>query len=138
MNCQNATSANTLTPLQIAGLPVPSKSLATMPGPCTVGKGVNILVNATSIGLFPEVNAMPPVNLEHARPDLLVCDVVPNPPDTRLIQAARARGLKTINGLSMLVYQGSIGFEMWTGHKAPEDVMKRALRDALGIGDERG
>lgn len=93
----------------------------------------DILVNATSIGLFPDVRAMPPIDLNDARPDLLVCDVVPNPPETRLIQAARSRGLKTLTGLPMLVYQGAIGFEMWTGQQAPERVMKEALEKAFGL-----
>jgi shikimate dehydrogenase len=94
---------------------------------------VNILVNATSIGLFPNVDAMPDVSLAVARPDLLVCDVVPNPPETRLIQSARAQGLKVLTGLAMLVYQGAIGFEMWTGHTAPEAVMKDALAQAFRV-----
>jgi shikimate dehydrogenase len=94
---------------------------------------VDILVNATSIGLFPDVDAMPDVSLAAARPDLLVCDVVPYPPETRLIQSARAQGLKVLTGLAMLVYQGAIGFEMWTRHTAPEAVMKDALAQAFGI-----
>ena len=65
--------------------------------------------------------------------EMLVCDVVFNPPETRLIQAARERGLPVLDGLAMLVYQGVIGFELWTGRKAPEAVMKDALRRALGV-----
>jgi shikimate 5-dehydrogenase len=93
---------------------------------------VDILVNATSIGLYPDTGAMPDIALESARPDLLVCDVVPNPPETRLIQVARASSLKTLTGLAMLVYQGAIAFEMWTGQMAPEAVMKQALQKAFG------
>src|SRR5262245_33315126 len=85
-----------------------------------IAPDVDILVNATSIGLFPNTQATPDVSLKNAQRELLVCDVVPNPPETRLIQAARALGLKTLTGLPMLVYQGAIGFEMWTGRKAPE------------------
>ncbi|HVO43039.1 MAG TPA: shikimate dehydrogenase, partial [Aggregatilineales bacterium] len=55
---------------------------------------VDILVNATSIGLYPDVEVMPDVSLDNARPDLLVCDVVPNPPETRLVQTARAKGVR--------------------------------------------
>ncbi len=94
---------------------------------------VDLLVNATSIGLYPHVDDMPDVNLERAKPDLLVCDVVFNPVETRLLRAARERGLPTLDGLSMLVYQGVIGFELWTGRDAPEAVMKAALKEALGI-----
>lgn len=100
-------------------------------GPYAVSRETDILVNATSIGLFPDVEAMPEVELSAVRPDLLVCDVVPNPPETRLVKTARARGLKVLTGLPMLVYQGAIGFEMWTGQKAPEAVMTAALEKAF-------
>jgi shikimate dehydrogenase len=93
----------------------------------------DLLVNATSIGLYPDIDAMPPVDLREARRELLVCDAVFNPPETRLLAAARQRGLATLDGLSMLVYQGVIGFQLWTGQDAPEDVMKSALRAALGV-----
>lgn len=101
--------------------------------PYRVTGEVDVLVNATSIGLYPDVEAMPEVVLDGAQPDLLVCDVVPNPPETRLIQLARSKKLKVLNGLSMLVYQGTIGFEMWTGQHAPEAVMKEALRQAFSV-----
>ncbi|MCL4237066.1 MAG: shikimate dehydrogenase [Anaerolineae bacterium] len=93
----------------------------------------DILVQATSIGLYPDVDGMPAVSLDDAPAHMLVSDVVFNPPETRLLAAARARGLPVLDGLSMLVYQGAIGFEMWTGEKAPEAVMKQALRAALGV-----
>lgn len=102
-------------------------------GPYTVPEDADLLVNATSIGLYPDVDAMPPVDLRGARSSLLVCDVVFNPPETRLLAAARTRGLRVLDGLAMLVYQGVIGFELWTGRKAPEAVMTRALRTALEI-----
>jgi shikimate dehydrogenase len=102
-------------------------------GKYRVTPGVDILVNATSIGLFPDVNARPDVALDDARPDLLVCDVVPNPPETHLIQTARARGFRALNGLAMLVFQGTIAFEMWTGRQAPEAAMKAALERAFGV-----
>ncbi len=98
-----------------------------------VAKETDILVNATSIGLYPQVTEMPPVAFDSARPDLLVCDVVPNPPETRLISTARQHGFRVLNGLSMLVYQGAIGFEMWTGIKPDEAAMKHALSSAFGV-----
>jgi shikimate dehydrogenase len=97
-----------------------------------VGRDADVLVNATSIGLYPEVDVAPPVDLRGVRPDLLVCDVVPNPPQTCLVRTAQSFGLRTLTGLPMLVYQGAIGFEMWTGQKAPEAVMKAALERAFG------
>jgi shikimate dehydrogenase len=93
----------------------------------------DVLVNATSVGLYPDVDSMPAVDLTRARPGMLVCDVVFNPPETPLLRTARERGMPVLDGLLMLVYQGAIGFELWTGQKAPEAVMKAALRQALGI-----
>ena len=98
-----------------------------------VPEDAGLLVNATSIGLYPDVDAMPPVDLSAAQPELLVCDAVFNPPETRLLAAARRRGLAVLDGLSMLVYQGVIGFQLWTGQDPPVEVMKQALREALGI-----
>jgi shikimate dehydrogenase len=102
-------------------------------GVFAVPAAADVLVNATSIGLYPDIEAMPPVDLTAARPGLLVSDAVPNPPETRLIAAARRLSLPTLDGLSMLVYQGTIGFRLWTGLEAPADVMKQALAEALGV-----
>ena len=98
-----------------------------------LGGQTEMLVNATSIGLYPDCEAMPQVELRGAAAGMLVCDVVFNPPETPLLRAARRLGLSALEGLAMLVYQGVIGFELWTGQKAPEAVMKTALRTALGV-----
>ena len=92
-----------------------------------------LLVNATSIGLYPDVDAMPDIDLAEASGGMLVADAVFNPPETKLLAAARSRGLATLDGLSMLVYQGVIAFEMWTGQRADEKAMKTALRGALDV-----
>lgn len=89
----------------------------------------DLLINATSLGLYPNVDWMPDVDLSRAR--CLVADAVFNPPLTKFLAAAQARGLRTLDGLTMLVYQGVIGFEMWTGVKPDEGVMKRTLLDAM-------
>ncbi|MDN5213055.1 shikimate dehydrogenase [Fulvivirgaceae bacterium BMA12] len=94
--------------------------------------GTDILVNATSIGLFPHVEAFPDIDYNHLTAATIVCDVIPNPPDTIFLQEARKKGCETINGLGMLVYQGTIGFKMWTGADASADVMKAALTKAFG------
>jgi shikimate dehydrogenase len=96
-----------------------------------VAPDVDILVQATSVGLFPHHDAMPAVDLGQAKLALLVADAVFNPAETRLLALARLRGFPTLDGLSMLVYQGVIGFEMWTGRPAPEAVMKAALAAEL-------
>jgi shikimate dehydrogenase len=93
--------------------------------------GTDILVNATSIGLFPGIEAVPNVDLSTIRPGMVVCDVIPNPPRTRFLALAAERGATTLDGLGMLVYQGAIAFTMWTGRDAPTDVMHRALREVF-------
>ncbi len=102
-------------------------------GTYAVPEWCDVFVNATSIGLFPDVEAMPDVNFAAASNKMLVADAVFNPPETRLLATAKARGLATLDGLSMLVYQGVIAFEMWTGKSPDERAMKSALREALGV-----
>jgi shikimate dehydrogenase len=96
-----------------------------------VQEDADVLVNATSIGLYPDVSDMPAVALDSIRPGLLVCDVIPNPPQTAFLRAAAARGARTLDGLGMLVYQGAIGFKLWTGLEPDVDVMRRALEQAF-------
>jgi shikimate dehydrogenase len=97
-----------------------------------VAGDIDLVVNATPIGLYPHSQAMPDIDLSGLQPRTLVADAVFNPPRTALLAAARGMGLPVLDGLSMLVYQGAIGFEMWTGLPAPEQVMKTALARALG------
>jgi len=91
------------------------------------------LVNATSIGLYPDVAALPNLDFRTIRSGLVVCDVIPNPPHTRFLKEAEARGALTLDGLGMLVYQGAIAFKLWTGEDAPVEVMKQALSVEFGF-----
>lgn len=100
-------------------------------GTTAVPQDTDILVNATSVGLYPDTG-MPDIDMDGIAGDIVVCDVIPNPPDTPFLKEARRRGAKkTISGMGMLVYQGAIGFELWTGEDAPVDVMMHALKDAF-------
>ncbi len=86
-----------------------------------------VLINATSIGLFPGVEARLDFDLESLSSDTVVADVIPNPPSTNLVRDARARGCKVIDGLGMLVNQGVIGIKHWTGVDPDPAVMRAAL-----------
>lgn len=90
-----------------------------------------LLVNATSIALAPDVDAQVPIDYATLRPDMLVCDVIPNPPHTPFLRLAREAGATTLDGLGMLVYQGAIAFKLWTGHDAPISVMREALEEVF-------
>jgi shikimate dehydrogenase len=96
-------------------------------GSLTVPGATDVLVNATSIGLYPEVNDKPDLEYSSINKNMVVCDVIPNPPLTAFLKEAAQHGAKTLDGLGMLVYQGAIGFKMWTGMDAPVAVMKVAL-----------
>jgi len=96
-----------------------------------IKEDVDILINATSIGLYPD-ESQPVIKWESLPAATLVCDVIPNPPNTGFLQSAKAHGARTIDGLGMLVYQGAIGFKMWTGYEAPVREMKQALEGAFG------
>ncbi len=84
----------------------------------------DVLVNATSVGMLPNT-AGTPVPLKLLRPGLVVFDIVYNPTETRLLREATQAGAKTAGGLNMLAWQGALAFEMWTGQKAPVDLMKQ-------------
>lgn len=96
--------------------------------PFEVPSGIDVLVNATSIGLFPHVTEKPDIVYDSVTKEMTVCDVIPNPPHTPFLKEAESRGARTFDGLGMLVYQGAIGFTMWTGVEAPVEVMYKALK----------
>jgi shikimate dehydrogenase len=101
-------------------------------GEVSIPENTDGLVNATSIGLYPNIEELPSLNFETIRSGMVVCDVIPNPPRTRFIKEAEARGAVTLDGLGMLVYQGAIAFKLWTGVDAPIEVMKQSLLSEFG------
>jgi shikimate dehydrogenase len=103
-------------------------------GDCVVPEGADVVVNATSIGLFPDVDARLALNLNSLRPGMIVADVIPNPPRTRLLREAAQRGCRVIDGLGMLVNQGVIGIQHWTGITPDAAVMRRALEEIFNGG----
>jgi shikimate dehydrogenase len=91
-----------------------------------------VVINATSIGLG-DAEARVPLAVNTLEPDMVVADVIFNPPETRLIRDARQRGCQTLDGLGMLVNQAVIGFKIWTGRDADPGVMRDALEEFLGL-----
>ncbi|MGD9720679.1 MAG: shikimate dehydrogenase [Pirellulales bacterium] len=91
-----------------------------------------VLINATSIGLG-DAQARVPLTVDTLESDMVVADVIFNPPATRLIRDARERGCQTLDGLGMLVNQAVIAFRIWTGQDANAQVMRDALEEFLGI-----
>lgn len=89
-----------------------------------------ILINTTSVGMYPDVEESP-VPEEFLHRDLVVFDIVYNPLETLLLKYARKTGAKPINGAGMLVNQGAIGFKMWTGCEAPKNIMRKIVVESL-------
>ena len=90
----------------------------------------NILVNTTPVGMTPHVEDMC-VPIDALDKNMAVMDIVYNPLKTRLIEEAAKAGCRTVDGISMFVYQGAEQFELWTQHKAPVDMMRLAVLAAL-------
>jgi len=85
--------------------------------------GIDILINATPLGLKPGEPS--PVEISLINKDHVVCDLIYK--ETPLLRAASALGCETLNGLGMLLWQGVIAFEIWTGVRPPVEIMKAAL-----------
>ncbi len=103
-----------------------------------VPESADIVINATSIGLYPDIDARLDLDVSTLRAGMVVADVIPNPPKTHLVRDALARKCQVIDGLGMLVNQGIIGVEYWTeattGKRiSPEaGVMRNALEAVFG------
>jgi shikimate dehydrogenase len=85
----------------------------------------DILVNTTSVGMSP-YSEETPVPEYLIKPGMVVFDIIYNPLKTRLLLESGKRGTRVIGGIEMLVWQGAAAFELWTGGKAPVEVMRRA------------
>jgi shikimate dehydrogenase len=95
----------------------------------SIPAGTDIVVNATSIGLFPDVDARLALNMDSVTSEMLVADVIPNPPRTNLVRETEAKGCTVIDGLGMLVNQGVIGIKYWTDIDVDPIVMRAKLEE---------
>lgn len=112
------------------GVPV---SFVLWDGNYVLPDNVDVVINATSIGLYPDVDAVFPIDISSLKPNMIVSDVIPNPPQTHLLREAAKVGCPTLDGLGMLVNQGVIGFKLWTGVDPDPQVMRAALEEVFGV-----
>ncbi len=89
-----------------------------------------LLVNCTSIGMRPKVEATP-VPAEYLKPDMAVFDTVYNPPETLLLKQAKQKGARTIDGVAMFVNQAAAQFKLFTGQQANADLMRKVVMENL-------
>jgi shikimate dehydrogenase len=102
-------------------------------GTYRVPEGTDVVVNATSIGLFPDVDARLDLDSRTLLPHMIVADVIPNPPSTLLLRDAEARGCTVLDGMGMLVNQGVISIRHWTGIEADPTVMRRTVEHLFAV-----
>ncbi|HHU69709.1 MAG TPA: shikimate dehydrogenase [Thermoanaerobacterales bacterium] len=95
-----------------------------------IGKN-DLIVNTTSLGMAPNIEESPIMTEDIFRNDIHVCDIVYNPLETLFLKNARKKGSNIIYGYEMLLYQGAAAFEIWTGKKAPVEIMRRLLESYL-------
>jgi len=88
-----------------------------------------LLINATPVGMKPGDPLL--VEKERLHPGLFVYDLIYNPGQTPLLKAAEERKCRWANGLGMLLHQGRLAFELWTGKEAPTVTMRRALETCV-------
>ena len=110
-----------------------SAELVKWPPGYRIPGNADIVINATSIDLFPDVGGRPDIDADSLAPSMVAADLIPNPPRTLFLKEAAARGCRTIDGLGMLVNQGVLGIKYWTGVDADPAVMRKALADVLGV-----
>jgi shikimate dehydrogenase len=100
--------------------------------PCNKGimAEADILINTTPIGMIPKIEESP-ILAEYLHHKLFVFDIVYNPMNTKLLQQARECGCKTLGGLDMLINQGALAFEWWTGKKPNRQLMKQRVMEYI-------
>lgn len=110
----------------------PHSELVSWQGAYRVPADTDIFANATPIGLYPDVDEIPDVDVSTILPSMFVQDVIPNPAITPFLRAAERQGARWNTGMGMLVNQAAINIALWTGKKPNKDVMRKALEEALG------
>lgn len=91
----------------------------------------DLVVQATPVGMYPHISETIPFPFNQIKQGAVVCDLVYNPAQTKFLKKAGQNGAVNVNGLGMLLYQGALAFEFWTGIPAPVQVMRDALLKAL-------
>lgn len=93
----------------------------------------DVIVDCTSVGMFPRHEVEPVVPAAWMHAGQVVADLTYNPIDTVLLKAARVAGAETVDGTGMLVHQGAISLQYWSGQEPPVETMRRALLAELGV-----
>lgn len=110
-------------------VPWPKREFETLPVDALLGS--DLIVQTTPLGMHPNHEETIPLPFDRFRPGQVVCDLVYNPVETLFLRKAGLAGATVVDGLGMLLYQGALAFELWTGMAAPVEVMRKALKEVL-------
>jgi len=97
-----------------------------------LSRDADLIVNCTPVGMHPHAEDCPVSNLIQVKSGAVIYDLIYNPVTTRFLSIAQARGLRTINGLDMLIHQGALTLEILLGIKPPIALMKEVMTNRAG------
>lgn len=101
-------------------------------GDYAIPQGTDIVINCTNIGLYPNVTEQMPIVKESLKKEMIVCDLIVNPPYTNFLKMAKAQGCTTLDGVGMLVNQGRIGIKFWSEVDVDAGVMRKKIEELFG------
>lgn len=90
-------------------------------------KGAYLLIQTTNVGMIPDIDRCLIPDSSYLCEGLKVADIIYKPKETKLLTMAKQNGLEYMNGEGMILYQGAVSFEFWTGQKMPIKEVKQAL-----------
>lgn len=96
-------------------------------------RNTDLVVNCTPMGMHGSPGQLPPLPYHLARSGQVAYDLIYNPPQTRFMEKFRTNGCIVANGTGMLLYQGALAFELWTGRRAPVKVMRESLLKCMSV-----
>jgi shikimate dehydrogenase len=99
----------------------------------SVDPATDIVVNSTSIGLYPDLQGRLDIDMASLCPNMIAADVIPNPPRTLFVRESEARGLRVLDGLGMLVNQGVVSIRHWFGVDVEPGVMRKKVETLFGV-----
>lgn len=107
-------------------------SAAGMRAECEITRGhYDVIINTTPVGMYPHNNAMPEIDLSLTDSTGFVADMIYNPEETLFLAETKKTGAKTMNGLGMLIYQGLLSYELFTGKKFETDIFEDILKNVF-------
>ncbi len=99
---------------------------------CEIGAAhYDVVINTTPVGMYPNIDAMPEFDMSLVDENSCVADMIYNPEETVFLKEAKKRGAKTLNGLGMLIYQGILSYELFTGKKFEHDIFDDVLKNVF-------